>query len=82
MWGRASRRYGQAWSTKSLLQRLAALENGAVLPGNPESDRIIAEQLSAKSRKRILRTYFGLGFVSSAIVGCAALLFLLFMPSG
>jgi hypothetical protein len=78
MFRRARVRNQQAWSMKSLVERLAALEDGTLTQTDLELQRLAAQRRAAKSRQRVLRTCFGIGVVSGGIVGGVALLYLLF----
>ncbi|KAB2914829.1 MAG: hypothetical protein F9K29_13910 [Hyphomicrobiaceae bacterium] len=60
----------------SLMRRLAALEGGPVVPR--EAKAAIARDLAERSRRDVARTYFGLGFAASCVLGCVALLPVLF----
>ena len=62
----------------SLAERLALL-HGTAYPRDGQAGRILAVTIADRSRRHLLRAYFGLGFATSAILGCAALLLMLFV---
>ncbi|HWB44785.1 MAG TPA: hypothetical protein VG900_05030 [Hyphomicrobiaceae bacterium] len=61
----------------SLAERLAIL-NGAAYPSD-DAGRLMAATFADRSRRRLIRAYFGLGFATSGILGCVALLLMLFI---
>lgn len=67
---------GNAIVSRSLVQRLASLEGGPVAPRAAKA--AIAQDLAERSRRDVTRAYFGLGFAASGVLGCMALLPLLF----
>lgn len=60
----------------SLMARLAALQEG--IGPRPMADGPEADDLAVAYRKRVIRTYFGCGVVTSVVIGCAALLPMLY----
>lgn len=62
----------------SLAERLALL-HGSAYPRDGQAGRILVQTMANRSRRRLMRAYFGLGFATSAILGCAALLLMLFV---
>lgn len=73
--------YREEWATRSLMQRLAVLDNNGVLATNHRPHHFDAAQQAIR-RRHVLTACFGLGFASSLIVGGIALLVLLFVHPG
>ena len=59
---------------KSLMARLAALQEGIGPEPTPDGTGSDADELAATYRRRIARTYFGCGLVTSLVVGSVALM--------
>jgi hypothetical protein len=59
---------------KSLMARLAALQEGIGPEPVPDGTGSDADELAATYRRRLARTYFGCGLVTSLVVGSVALM--------
>jgi hypothetical protein len=71
----------ERYETRDLLQRLAATEDGGVVPPDYIADRLATQRL-ADERRRAFWTYFTYGFAASCIGGVIVVVTMQFMSSG